>query len=147
MPTNASKLVEHRNRLMERGYPADDLSDERVQELVDLRDSYDWRCAFDEAFDRGYQYRKDEADLGEIDGVVRIVASDEGENDEADWIGVFEMTDGRYLVVRAGCDYTGWDCQASGTHEWHATEDEALSPNTLTVEERTRLGLIPKETR
>jgi len=144
--TSARKLVEQRNRLMARGYPADDLSDERVQALVDLRESYDWGCAFDAALVRGYTYRKDGADLGGIDAVVRIVAADEGVNDEMDWIGVFEMADGRYLVVRAGCDYTGWDCEASGSHEWYATEAEALSPNTLTVEERTRLGLPAKET-
>jgi len=39
-----------------------------------------------------------------------------------------------------------WDCEASGSHEWYATEAEALSPNTLTVAERMRLRLPAKET-
>ncbi len=43
------------------------------------------------------------------DDVVEIVAAEEGENDGADWLGVFHLSDGRYAVLRAGCDYTGWD--------------------------------------
>ena len=41
--------------------------------------------------------------------VVRILASRDGEPDGDDWIGVFELRDGRYLFARGGCDYTGWD--------------------------------------
>jgi hypothetical protein len=38
----------------------------------------------------------------------------EGEHDESDWIAVVRLKDGRFASVSAGCDYTGWDCRASG---------------------------------
>ena len=41
--------------------------------------------------------------------VVEVLAIDDGENDEADWVGMFALADGRYAYVEAGCDYTGWD--------------------------------------
>lgn len=40
--------------------------------------------------------------------VAEIIAIVDGDNDGPDWLGVFVMTDGVYLVIRAGCDYTGW---------------------------------------
>lgn len=40
--------------------------------------------------------------------VVEVVSYEDGDNDGPDWVGVFKMNDGRYLAVRAGCDYTGW---------------------------------------
>ncbi len=41
--------------------------------------------------------------------VAEIIATDDGENDGPPWVGLFLLTDGRYLAVEAGCDYTGWD--------------------------------------
>ena len=43
--------------------------------------------------------------------------------------------------MRAGCDYTGWDCRAGGKIEFYNTIEEALSPLTLTVEERLRFNI------
>lgn len=40
--------------------------------------------------------------------VAEIVAIVEGERDEENWVGVFHLTDGRYAVLRAWCDFTGW---------------------------------------
>lgn len=40
--------------------------------------------------------------------VKRIIAKVDGINDEEDWLGVFELSDGRLAVLRAGCDYSGW---------------------------------------
>jgi len=37
-----------------------------------------------------------------------------GENDGPDWIWIIEFKDGTFGWLKAGCDYTGWDCQASG---------------------------------
>ena len=45
----------------------------------------------------------------EREDVTCIVAIDDGENDGPEWIGVFALRDGRFAVLRAGCDYTGWD--------------------------------------
>jgi len=42
------------------------------------------------------------------ESVVEIIATSDGENDEADWIGVFRLADGRYACLEAGCDYSGW---------------------------------------
>jgi len=41
--------------------------------------------------------------------VRRIIAMVDGENDGPDWVGVFELQDGRFASLRAGCDYTGFD--------------------------------------
>lgn len=40
--------------------------------------------------------------------VSRIIAMQNGENDGDTWVGVFQLHDGRFAVIRAGCDYTGW---------------------------------------
>ena len=54
--------------------------------------------------------RKDEPQppFGRRD-VVKVIASVEGEHDEADWIAVVKLRDGRFAVASGGCDYTGWD--------------------------------------
>ena len=41
--------------------------------------------------------------------VAEVLASVNGGYDEADWLGVFRLHDGRFLVASGGCDYTGWD--------------------------------------
>jgi len=40
--------------------------------------------------------------------VERIILIAEGANDGDPWVGAFKLDDGRYGVVRAWCDYTGW---------------------------------------
>lgn len=46
--------------------------------------------------------------------VVTINGAARGENDGAPWIAYGRLVDGRAFFISAGCDYTGWDCQASG---------------------------------
>lgn len=41
--------------------------------------------------------------------VVEIIAAVNGQNDEDEWLGVFRLKDGRFLVASGWCDYTGWD--------------------------------------
>jgi hypothetical protein len=43
------------------------------------------------------------------DDVRRIISMVDGENDGPEWVGVFELNDGRFACIRAGCDYTGFD--------------------------------------
>ena len=43
------------------------------------------------------------------ENVVRILAIEEGVKDEAPWVGLFELNDGRFLAATGSCDYTGWD--------------------------------------
>lgn len=39
---------------------------------------------------------------------AKIIALREGENDEYNWLGIFELECGEYAYLSAGCDYTGW---------------------------------------
>lgn len=47
--------------------------------------------------------------------IAATIAASEGENDESNWIAIVRLADGRLAFVDAGCDYTGWDCQAWGS--------------------------------
>jgi len=71
--------------------------------------------------------------------VAEVVAYDDGENDGPDWVGVFRLHDGRHLFLAAGCDYTGWDCQAGGS-SWLANDLASCVRWGLTTEARERLG-------
>jgi hypothetical protein len=75
-----------------------------------------------------------------IADVKTIVATSEGTPDGDDWVGVFELKDGRFLFLSAGCDYTGWDCQSGGS-SWLADSLDALVRFGLTDDARSRLGL------
>lgn len=73
------------------------------------------------------------------ESVVRIVGISDGYGDGDDWIGLFELADGRFMLLCAWCDYTGWDCQAGGDHAFFDTEKSAVQ--SLTDEQRNRLDL------
>ncbi len=108
-------------------------------DLTNFKAAYDWRSAFHEAF-----YHSDGGSYeGEhiIDNVTRIVCCEEGENDGASWPAIVEWsgTEGKYAIVDAGCDYTGWDCMASGAIEFHDELSAAL--HDLTPEQAERLGV------
>lgn len=107
-------------------------------ELEEFKKDYCWRSAFNEAFGKDFQGYGDPGP-NPIDDVMEIIACEEGENEEKDWIGIFKMRDGKFLVLQAGCDATGWDCQAGGSYVAYDTLEEALSPLSLTQEFRERL--------
>ncbi len=65
--------------------------------MLALLDTYDWRMAFSFADD----FTRED--------VVAIIAHDDGEQDESDWLGLFVLRNGRFAALSAGCDYTGWD--------------------------------------
>lgn len=73
-------------------------------------------------------------DVAELFGIV------DGENDESDWVCCGRLNDGRFFALRAGCDYTGWDCQAGGSADVAATKEDILQFG-LSEQERGRLGL------
>jgi len=90
--------------------------------------NYDWEAAFGEGpadigrmkVIRRYTIDYSGAAKGKLksirrDDVSKIFHMQDGENDEKDWIGIFELKDGRFISVESFCDYTGWDCQAGGT--------------------------------
>jgi hypothetical protein len=120
--------------------------------LTDFLADSDWRDAFGEAMgielDAYNTTRRNPRRVLGFTGsnepfarsdVARIVAISDGEKDERNWIGVFALKDGRFGFVRAGCDYTGWDCQASGDAEVAASVDD-LVRLAMSDEERSRLG-------
>jgi hypothetical protein len=121
--------------------------------MIKRLDNYDWAKAF--------EYAGEVADDGYTDGsanVAAVIGSDapatpftredvdaiieiaDGENDSTPWVGVFHLKDGRYASLNAGCDYTGWDCQASGTARVAWTLEEIIRLG-LTEAERDRLDL------
>jgi hypothetical protein len=102
-------------------------SSEESQDLSKFVEDYNWREAFNFSTHGG------------ITDVMRIVAMDDGENDGPNWIGVFEMKNGTFVFLSAGCDYTGWDCRAGGRSEVYKTEKAAIQG--LGDDERYRLKL------
>lgn len=98
-----------------------------MKTIEDMRNDYDWREAF-------YYFPASILDVAEV------IASDDGENDERNWLILARLHDGLYIAGRAGCDYTGWDCRANGNGSLHETLEEAIRMG-LTAEEQTRLGL------
>jgi hypothetical protein len=72
--------------------------------------------------------------------VAEVIAAVNGMNDESDWVGVFRLNDGRYLVAVGGCDYTGWDCRASNNLAVAKTLADAIRFG-LDEGQRARLGL------
>jgi hypothetical protein len=83
-------------------------------------DTYDWEEAF--AYASGVSVSGDaQIPISTIndddvsvtpftrEDVKELIAHDLGENDEAEWIALMELKDGRFAYLRAGCDYTGWD--------------------------------------
>lgn len=108
-----------------------------------LPDDYDWdeavACASIERCRSAYPL----ADAGVVDiyGAVRAVAHDDGQNDGADWIAVLELADGRYALIAAWCDYTGWDCQSGASDTVVADSLEDLVRLGMSRDEAARLGL------
>lgn len=72
--------------------------------------------------------------------VAQILAAVNGENDGADWVGLFLLKDGRYLVASGGCDYTGWDCRACNNLVVGSSLADAIRFG-LDDSQRARLGL------
>lgn len=74
-------------------------------------DDYNWKNAF--AYAKGFT-------LGDV---ARVEQKIEGENEGADWIIWGELRNRQWFCLKAGCDYTGWDCQASGASYTGTKED------------------------
>jgi hypothetical protein len=78
-------------------------------------DNYDWQEAFNYVYPPQVVLGDSCSDAGFTrDDVIEILAIEDGENDGGEWIGIFRLSDGRFAFVAAGCDCTGWDCQAGG---------------------------------
>jgi hypothetical protein len=73
--------------------------------------------------------------------VAYVVAKREGENDGVNWVCFGRLYDSRWFTLSAGCDYTGWDCQASGVALVAETAKQAVELG-LSDDERSTLLLI-----
>jgi hypothetical protein len=113
-------------------------SDSDVGRQVLGTEHYDWPCAWHEA---QYHHYSNEAKEDNIQASVEtIFAYDEGEHDGPNWLCAFKLKTGEFGIMRAGCDYTGWDCRASGDIEY-ANNWEDLVRMVLSDEDRQRLGI------
>lgn len=74
-----------------------------------------------------------------IDDVSEVIAAERGENDGASWIMAGRLMDGRFFFLSAGCDYTGWDCQAWGDSHVSATLQQLIVCG-MTRRDRERLA-------
>lgn len=78
--------------------------------LEQMRDSYDWPEAVSYSDDKSSRALDGAATDGfGLDDVAEVLASEDGCNDEYDWLALFRLNDGRFAFLSAGCDYTGWD--------------------------------------
>lgn len=114
-------------------------------DLSEILSSYDWEECFGEGSGGNCDGTVESHDGTPCDPVTRadiveVIAAFNGENDAADWCGVFLLKDGRYVAVVGGCDYTGWDCRASNSITVGATQDAVVRMG-LSVENRKQLGL------
>jgi len=111
-------------------------------------DTYDWCNAFGEdniqlRYERTLTYRNDETLSQEPftrEDVELIFGMSEGENDGPAWLIWGQLKDNRYFYIEAGCDYTGWDCQAGGSCVF-SKDLEDMKKFGLTEEGRERLGV------
>lgn len=117
-------------------------------DLPDLLNSYDWEEVFGEGSggncDGTIQVVPPGAPV-DSSGVSRamvaeVIATVNGENDGEQWVGLFLLNDGRYLVAEGGCDYTGWDCQAGNSLCVAGSLEDAIRYG-LNPEQQHRLGI------
>jgi hypothetical protein len=64
--------------------------------ILEEIDNFDWREA--------HHYAK-----WDREDVKEIINMEDGCNDEESWIGIFRLNNGKIGLLRAWCDYTGWD--------------------------------------
>lgn len=111
-------------------------------------DSYDWAEVFGEGSGGNCtpiipnappNYSIDKSKFSRED-VARIYGQVDGENDGLDWVVWGRLKDGRFFVARGGCDYTGWDCQASNCGDVARTKKDLVRFG-MTDEERSRFGV------
>lgn len=140
--------------------PADFESGDWASALSEALWRYDWATratVFQTRPSEGYAGSVVPFDVADIE---RVIAADEGYGDEwyvaecaaedrkedASWIAALLLKDGRYVMVRARCDYTGWGCRAHGDSDFADSLDN-LVRWAMTTEERIRLGFAVRGAR
>lgn len=77
--------------------------------------------------------------------VAEVFGKKEGQNDGDPWRCWGRLNDGRFFYLEAGCDYTGWDCQADGSTAVASTKEECWKM-CLTDEARQIFGVLSMPT-
>lgn len=81
-----------------------------------------------------------------LDDITDIVAEVPGENDELAWWWILQLKDGRFVLLAASCDYTGWDCRSGidfeDVYETAKQAAEAAPENEEYSKRAIRLNLI-----
>lgn len=117
-------------------------------DLPELLTDYDWSEVFGEGpgviFDGTIQVVPPGANVAPS-GVSRamvaeVIASVNGENGGEQWVGLFRLDDGRFLVAEGGCNYTGWDCRSGNSLCVAGSLADAVKYG-LNPEQQARLGI------
>lgn len=61
-----------------------------------------------------------------LDDIAMVLAVHQGVNDKDSWRWILQLSDGRYVFLLGGCDYTGWDCQSWAESHFAPTPEKAL---------------------
>lgn len=80
----------------------------------------------------------------DTEDVARVLHMAEGDNDGEPWVIVVRLRDGRFGYIKAGCDYTGWDCRAGGT-SYVARSLDLIERFACDESDRKRLGIVLDE--
>lgn len=128
------------------------MRDEKAGTTLDnWKDDFDWIAAFEYAGPTLNKYGANGSPKVQAVGpcdvspftpndVVEVYKMAEGENDGPSWIMWGQLNDGRHFFLEAGCDYTGWDCQAGGT-AYVSTDRNRLVATAMDADARRRFGL------
>lgn len=109
-------------------------------QLDEMREDYDWKSALEIAGKpSGIIGYKGSLEFNSWSDIQKLIASDSGANDGANWIAIFRLSGGRHAFLCAGCDYTGWDCQAGGSIQIARTLKDLIRFG-LSMDDRARLG-------
>ena len=79
-----------------------------------LMGAYDWQEAM--------MYAK-----FKFEDIAQTISAVEGENDDKDWQLIVKLKSGKFGWLSAGCDYSGWDCQASGESGIADSQNDAIA--------------------
>ncbi len=79
-------------------------NEKAIDGLGILMSSYDWKEAM--------KYAK-----FTFQDIKEVITAKEGENDGEHWKLVVKLKSGKYGLLSAWCDYSGWDCQAGGNSD------------------------------
>lgn len=114
--------------------------------MLEVLDNCDWKEAFNCAIESVYPawpiQAESEVSLEEFtrEDVEAIYASSEGENDGLEWLCYGRSKDGRYFLMTAWYDYTGWGCMDGG-QAYVSNDQKKLIKFAMADKVKERLGL------